>query len=42
MGLSDKEIILLNFKYQTYLTYISVIWTVAISLLIGATSQLKI
>ena len=40
MGLSNKEITLLNFKYQTYLTYISVIWTVAISLLIGVLSYM--
>ena len=40
MGLSGKEITLLNFRYQTYLTYISVIWTVAISLLIGLLSYM--
>ena len=40
MALSNKEITLLNFKYQTYLTYISVIWTVAISLLIGVFSYI--
>lgn len=40
MGLTDKDIILLGFKYQTYLTYISVIWTVAISLFIAILSYI--
>ena len=40
MGLSNKGIILLNFKYQTYLTYISVIWTVAISFFIAILSYI--
>ena len=40
MGLSNKEIILLNFRYQTYLTYISVIWTVAISFFIAILSYI--
>jgi len=40
MGLSNKDITLLNFKYQTYLTYVNVIWTVAISLLIGVLSYM--
>ena len=40
MGLNEKEIILLNFKYQTYLTYISVIWTVGISLFIAIISYI--
>jgi len=42
MGLNDKEIILLNFKYQTYLTYISVIWTVSISFLVAVISYIFI
>lgn len=40
MELSEKEIILLNFRYQTYLTYISVIWTVGISLFMGILSYM--
>ena len=40
MGLNDKDLTLLNFKYQTYLTYISVIWTVGISLLIAIISYI--
>ncbi|MBS3092581.1 hypothetical protein J4466_04140 [Candidatus Pacearchaeota archaeon] len=40
MGLSNKEIILLNFRCQTYLTYISVIWTVAISFFIAILSYI--
>ena len=42
MGLSDKEIILLNFKYQTYLMYISIVWTVAISFFIAIISYILI
>ena len=42
MGLNDKEIVLLSFRYQTYLTYISVIWTVAISLFVGIISYMII
>jgi len=42
MGLSDKEIILLNFKYQTYLTYINIIWTVAISFFVAIISYIFI
>lgn len=38
--MSNKEIILLNFRYQTYLTYISVIWTVAISFFIAILSYI--
>lgn len=40
MGLSEKDIILLGLRYQTYLTYISVIWTVAISLFIAILSYI--
>ena len=40
MGLSEKDIILLGLRYQTYLTYISVIWTVSISLLIAILSYI--
>lgn len=42
MELSNREITLLSFKYQTYLTYISVIWTVAISLFVGIVSYMLI
>jgi len=38
MGLSEKELTLISLKYQTYLTYISVIWTVAISLFVAIIS----
>ncbi len=40
MGLDNKNITLLNFKYQTYLTYINVIWTVGISLFIAIISYI--
>ena len=42
MGLSDKDIILLGFRYQTYLMYISVIWTVAISLFVAIISYILV
>ena len=40
MGLSDKNIVLLGFRYQTYLTYISVIWTVAVSFFVAILSYI--
>lgn len=37
---TNKELTLLNLKYQNYLTYIGVIWTVAISLVIAIGSYI--
>ena len=42
MGLNDKTIFLLNLRYQTYLTYINVIWTLAISLFVAILSYMLI
>lgn len=42
MGLNEKEIILFGFKYQEYLTYISVIWTVAVSFFIAILSYMLV
>ena len=42
MGLNDKDVILLGFRYQTYLTYISVIWTVAVSFFIAIISYILV
>ena len=43
MGLSkDRKIILLTLKYQNYLTYTSVIWTVAISFFVAIISYILI
>jgi len=40
MGIEDKEIILLSLDFQSYLTYISVVCTVAISFLVAILSYI--
>ena len=38
----DKELTKLNFKFQEYLNYINIIWTIAISLFIAVMSYIMI
>ncbi|MBS3077788.1 hypothetical protein J4233_06005 [Candidatus Pacearchaeota archaeon] len=38
----NKDLALLNLKYQDYLTYIGVIWTVAISFFVAIVSYLLV
>ena len=39
---NEKQVVLLNFEYQVYLTYVGVIWTVGVSIFIAIWSYILI